>query len=65
VFPSLAFSISDKWILTRLNNLVAQTNAHFEGYKFGEMVMGLYDFWLKDLADIYIEAIKPVMRGDN
>lgn len=29
------------------------------------MVMGLYDFWLKELADIYIEAIKPVMKGTD
>ena len=29
------------------------------------MVQGLYDFWLKELADYYIEAIKPVMRGDD
>ena len=36
-----------------------------EQYKFGEMVMGLYDFWLKELADVYIEAIKPVMRGTD
>mmetsp|Transcript_33945 Transcript_33945/g.25025 ORF Transcript_33945/g.25025 Transcript_33945/m.25025 type:complete len:81 (-) Transcript_33945:555-797(-) len=29
------------------------------------MVQGLYDFWLKELAAIYIEAIKPVMKGDE
>lgn len=27
--------------------------------------MGLYDFWLKELADVYIEAIKPIMRGTD
>jgi len=27
--------------------------------------MGLYDFWLKELADVYIEAIKPVMKGTD
>ncbi|MEN9566903.1 MAG: hypothetical protein RLZZ69_2099 [Cyanobacteriota bacterium] len=27
--------------------------------------MGLYDFWLKDLADVYIEAIKPAMKGND
>lgn len=27
--------------------------------------MGLYDFWLKEFADIYIEAIKPVMKGSD
>lgn len=58
-------SLSDKWILTRLSKLVGETNAHFEAYKFGEMVQGLYDFWWKELADIYCEAIKPVMRSDN
>ncbi len=31
----------------------------------GEMVNGLYDFWLKELADVYIEAIKPVMKGTD
>jgi len=29
------------------------------------MVQGLYDFWLKELADYYIEAIKPVMKGSD
>jgi len=27
--------------------------------------MGLYDFWLKELADVYIEAIKPVMKSGD
>lgn len=27
--------------------------------------MGLYDFWLKELADVYIEALKPVMKGTD
>lgn len=29
------------------------------------MVQGLYDFWLKELADYYIEALKPVMKGTD
>lgn len=29
------------------------------------MVTGLYDFWKKELADVYLEAIKPVMRGND
>jgi len=29
------------------------------------MINGLYDFWLKELADVYIEAIKPVMKGTD
>jgi len=29
------------------------------------MVTGLYDFWLKELADVYIEALKPVMKAEG
>ena len=29
------------------------------------MIQGLYDFFLKELADYYIEAIKPVIWSDD
>ena len=29
------------------------------------MVNNLYDFWKKDLADVYLEATKPVMKSDR
>jgi valyl-tRNA synthetase len=29
------------------------------------MVTGLYDFWKKELADVYLEAIKPVMKSED
>lgn len=62
---TLNLSLSDKWILTRLSKLIAQTNQNFEEYKLGEMAMGLYDFLKNELADVYIEAIKPVMKKDD
>ncbi|MFN9939754.1 MAG: class I tRNA ligase family protein, partial [bacterium] len=58
-------SLADKWILGKLNQLVQSTNQHFTDYKFGDMVNGLYDFWKKELADVYLEAIKPVMKSNN
>ena len=62
---NLKLSLSDKWILTRLSQLIESTNDRFEKYDFGYMVQGLYDFWLKELADYYIEALKPVMKGND
>jgi len=62
---SLQLSLADKWILTRLSKLIKSTNSNYENYKFGEMVNGLYDFWYKELADVYLEGIKPIMRGDD
>lgn len=55
----------DKWIINRLSELVKSTNVCFEKYDFGPMVHNIYDFWLKELADYYIEAIKPVMKGND
>ena len=57
--------MSDKWILTRLNTLVEQTNENFDNFRLGEAVQGLYDFWKKELAAVYLEAIKPVMKGED
>lgn len=51
--------------MTRLSNLIASTNADFENYALGTMVNNLYDFWKKDLADVYLEAMKPVMRSGS
>jgi valyl-tRNA synthetase len=42
------------------------TNKRFEKYEFDYIVLrNFYDFWLKELADYYIEAIKPIMKGNN
>jgi len=48
-----------------LSLLIQSTNKDFEEYRFGAMVNNLYDFWKKDLADVYLEAIKPVMKSDS
>lgn len=60
-----SLSLSDKWILTRLSELIASTNKNFDEFKLGEMATGLYDFWKKELADVYLEATKPVMKGSD
>lgn len=51
--------------MSRLSALIKITNERFEKYDFGYMVQGLYDFWLKELADYYIEALKPVMKSND
>lgn len=51
--------------MTRLSLLVASTNEKFDKYDLGYMTQGFYDFWLKDLADFYIEAIKSVTKGND
>lgn len=58
-------SLPDKWILSRLSKMIESTNADFHAYKFGDVVNNLFDFWKKDLADVYLEAMKPVMQSGS
>ena len=55
----------DKWILSRLAITVKQTNKAFHTYSFALATKTLYQFWLNDLCDVYIEAIKPIVYGKN
>jgi valyl-tRNA synthetase len=45
--------------------LIVNTNKNFEEFKLGDMSTGLYDFWKKELADVYLEATKPIMKGTD
>lgn len=55
----------DRWILHRLQTTVAEVDALFRTYEFGNVVNALYSFWLNDLCDVYLELIKPVMAVDD
>ncbi|CAL2028521.1 unnamed protein product [Caenorhabditis brenneri] len=56
---------TDKWILSRLAKTVKETNEALKIYSFTQATTATYNFWLYDFCDVYIEAIKPVLYGDN
>eukprot|EP00359_Climacostomum_virens_P007069 CAMPEP_0204903632 /NCGR_PEP_ID=MMETSP1397-20131031/4383_1 /ASSEMBLY_ACC=CAM_ASM_000891 /TAXON_ID=49980 /ORGANISM="Climacostomum Climacostomum virens, Strain Stock W-24" /LENGTH=965 /DNA_ID=CAMNT_0052072313 /DNA_START=60 /DNA_END=2957 /DNA_ORIENTATION=- len=58
------FSTIDKWILSRLSKTIESTNTNLSDYSFGDAVQTLFSFWLYDVCDVYLEAIKPVMRSE-
>ncbi|CAH0475509.1 unnamed protein product [Peronospora belbahrii] len=55
----------DRYILSRLNHAIKLCNDSFAAYEFGELTNALYNFWLYDLCDVYLELTKPVFVGDN
>ena len=55
-------SATDQWILSRLAHAVSETHEGFSTYNFPQATTGLHQFWLYDLCDVYLEAIKPVFR---
>ncbi|KAL6724591.1 hypothetical protein Aduo_019467 [Ancylostoma duodenale] len=58
-------SIMDKWILSRVGYAVARCNYGMDTYNFTQFTTTLYEFWLYDLCDIYLEAVKPVIASGN
>lgn len=53
----------DKWILHKLNDLIANATANIEKYELGLALTNIYNFVLDDFCDWYIEASKPKLFG--
>ncbi|WP_239254987.1 valine--tRNA ligase [Listeria ilorinensis] len=57
--------VSDKWILTRLNETIENVTSLVEKYEFGEVGRTLYNFIWDDFCDWYIEIAKISLYGDD
>jgi valyl-tRNA synthetase (EC 6.1.1.9) len=63
--PYDVLDLSDKWILSRLNNLIKEVNANLERFELGLAASKLYDFIWSEFCDWYIEASKARLYGGN
>jgi valyl-tRNA synthetase len=52
-------TVEDRWILSRLQQVIGDTAARIESYDFSHAALGLYDFVYGELCDWYLEAVKP------
>ena len=56
---------ADKWILTRLNDVVKDVTINLNKYEIGLAAARLYDFTWTEFCDWYIEMSKPLLYGGN
>ncbi|MBF2055896.1 MAG: valine--tRNA ligase [Cyanobacterium sp. T60_A2020_053] len=64
-YPNLTqLELSDRWILSRFNQVVKQTDDYLEKYALGESAKGLYEFIWGDFCDWYIELVKTRLWQD-
>ena len=49
----------DKWILSKLNNVVKEVTDNMENFELGIAVQKVYDFIWDEFCDWYIEMVKP------
>ena len=55
----------DKWILSKLQNLIKSTSKNIEKYSIGVASANLIDFTVSVFCDWYIEVSKIELYGDN
>ncbi|XP_018335932.1 valine--tRNA ligase [Agrilus planipennis] len=55
----------DLWMLSRLACAVTIVNSGFEVYDFTQITTAIYNVWLYELCDVYLEYLKPVFTSDD
>ncbi|BFU46447.1 valine--tRNA ligase [Krasilnikovia sp. MM14-A1004] len=58
-------STIDRWILSRLQHVVAEVDELFAAYEFAKVCDTLYHFAWDDVCDWYVELSKPVLAADG
>ncbi|HEX5598811.1 MAG TPA: valine--tRNA ligase [Micromonosporaceae bacterium] len=56
-------STVDRWILSRLQHVIAEVDEQFEAYEFAKVCDVLYHFAWDDVCDWYVELSKPVLAA--
>ncbi|MCL6453149.1 MAG: valine--tRNA ligase [Alicyclobacillus sp.] len=59
------WSLADRWIVTRLQDVVSTTTEQLNRYDFGEACRTLYDFAWDEFCDWYIEFSKLSLYGTD
>jgi valyl-tRNA synthetase len=57
-------TLADRWIIARCDATVREATEAYERFRLNEAAAAVYRFIWSDLADWYIEQIKPRLHGD-
>ncbi len=58
-------TLSDRWILARTQRAVAEATASLEQFRLDEAAKRCFEFTWGELADWYVEAVKPRLAADD
>ncbi len=59
------YSLCDRWIMSRLNEVTVDVTRCIDEYKFNDAAGKIYQFVWHELCDWYLEMAKPVLYGTN
>jgi len=57
--------LADRWIIARCDETVREATAAYEKFRLNDAAASVYRFLWSDLADWYIEQVKPRLYGDQ
>jgi len=57
-------TLADRWIIARCEATVGEATEAYERFRLNEAAGAVYRFLWSDLADWYIEQVKPLLYGD-
>ena len=60
-----AFTLEDRWILSRFNRVAGEVNEALQAYRFDDAARAIYDYFWGELCDWYIELIKPRLSTED
>ncbi len=58
-------TLADKWILTRANQVAWAVTGYYEQFRLDEAAKRCFEFAWKELADWYVEAVKPRLAAET
>ena len=58
-------SLSDQWILSRLNTVTREIESALGEYRFNDVASGLYQFIWHEYCDWYLELSKPALNEEK
>ncbi|MHB1058687.1 MAG: valine--tRNA ligase [Rhodanobacter sp.] len=56
---------AERWILTRLKQMLGEVEQHFASYRFDHLAQALYEFVWNEYCDWFLELAKPALNGDD
>ncbi len=65
MFEPDKMDITDRWVLSRLAETVAETTKSLDEFKYNEPLTSLYKFFWNDFCDWYLEWIKPRIQDEQ
>ena len=60
-----SLTLADRWILSRAQATVREATASLEQFRLDEAAKRCFEFAWNELADWYVEAVKPRMTGEQ